>query len=56
MLEVTNPINHKSVVVKVNDKGGMKNNVIDLSERAFKKIASLKEGRIKVTIKKFDEL
>jgi rare lipoprotein A len=56
MLEVTNPINHKSVVVKVNDKGRMKNNVIDLSERAFKKIASLKEGRIKVTIKKFDEL
>jgi rare lipoprotein A len=56
VLEVTNPINHKSVVVKVNDKGGMKKNVIDLSERAFKKIASLKDGRIKVTIKKFDEL
>lgn len=56
MLEVTNPINNKSVVVKVNDKGQMKNNVIDLSERAFKRIASLKEGRIKVTIKKFDEL
>ena len=53
MLQVTNPINNKSVVVKVNDKGRMKNNVIDLSEKAFKKIASLKEGRIKVTIKKF---
>ena len=56
MLEVTNPINNKSVVVKVNDKGGMKKNVIDLSEGAFKRIASLKQGRIKVTVKKFDEL
>jgi rare lipoprotein A len=53
MLQVTNPTNNKSVVVKVNDKGQMKNNIIDLSERAFKKIAMLKEGRIKVTIKKF---
>ena len=56
MLEVTNPINHKSVVVKVNDKGAMNKNVIDLSEGAFKRIASLKQGRIKVTVKKFDEL
>lgn len=56
MLEVTNPTNHKSVVVKVNDKGAMSKNVIDLSEGAFKRIANLKEGRIKVTIKKFDEL
>ncbi len=53
MLEVTNIANGKSVVVKVNDRGGFKGMKLDLSEGAFKRIASLKEGRIKVTIKKF---
>lgn len=50
-LKVTNIENNKSIVVTVNDKGAMPNNVIDLSEGAFKKIASLKKGRIKVRIK-----
>lgn len=56
MLEVTNITNGKSVVVKVNDRGGFKGNKIDLSEGAFKKIGNLKQGVLKVRIERFNEL
>lgn len=56
MLEVTNVLNGKSVVVKVNDTGGFKGKTIDLSEGAFKKIADLKQGVIKVKVEQFNEL
>lgn len=50
LIKVTNKDNGKSVVVKINDCGKMKSNVIDLSESAFKKIAKLSDGRIKVSV------
>lgn len=56
MLEVTNIANGKSVVVKVNDRGGFKGMKIDLSEGAFKRIANLKQGVLKVKVEKFNEL
>ena len=56
MLEVTNIANGKSVVVKVNDRGGFKGMKLDLSEGAFKRIANLKQGVIKVKVEKFNEL
>jgi rare lipoprotein A len=56
MLEVTNVANGKSVVVKVNDRGGFKGMKLDLSEGAFKRIANLKQGVLKVKVEKFNEL
>lgn len=51
MLKITNLYNNKSVIVRVNDKMGIKSkNNIDLSKGAFKKIASTNRGRIKVKI------
>lgn len=50
ILKITNKENNKSVVVRVNDCGKMPDNVIDLSKNAFKKIANLKTGRIKVSV------
>ena len=50
ILKVTNKENKRSVIVRVNDTGKMSDNVIDLSKSAFKKIADLKTGRIKVSI------
>jgi rare lipoprotein A len=51
-VEVTNTDNNKSVVVKVNDRGPfVKGRDIDLSKGAFKQIASLKSGIIKVKYK-----
>ena len=50
ILKVTNKENKRSVIVRVNDKGGMPNHVIDLSKGAFKKIADLKTGRIKIKV------
>jgi len=49
-LKITNIENGKSVIVKVTDKGAMPNHVIDLSEGAFKQIANLKQGRIKIKV------
>ena len=51
MLEVTNVNNGKSVTVKVTDRGGFGNNVIDLTYGAFGKIANHSSGRIKVNVK-----
>ena len=56
ILEVTNISNGKSVVVKVNDRGGFKGMKLDLSEGAFKRIANLKQGVLKVRVEKFNEL
>ena len=50
ILKVTNTKNKRSVIVRVNDCGGMPNHVIDLSQGAFKKIAKLEEGRINVRV------
>jgi rare lipoprotein A len=50
LLKVTNKKNGKSVIVKVNDDGPLGNYKIDLSREAFKKIATLPEGVIPVTI------
>lgn len=55
MLEITNISNGKSVIVKVNDRGkDIIGNRIDLSQAAFDKIASLKTGVIKISIKVLD--
>lgn len=56
MLEITNVLNGKSVVVKVNDTGSFKGKKIDLSEGAFKKIADLKQGVIRVKVEQFNDL
>ena len=56
MLEVTNISNGKSVVVKVNYRGGLKGMKLELSEGAFKRIAKLKQGVLKVKVEKFNEL
>lgn len=50
ILKVTNKNNKRSVIVRVNDTGKMKDNVIDLSQGAFKKIAKLSDGRINVKV------
>lgn len=56
LLEITNLTNGKSVIVRVNDRGGaIKNNKIDLSLAAFKSIAKLSVGIIKVNIRKLTE-
>lgn len=52
-LLVTNRANKKSVVVKVNDRGGFTKygRTLDLSRGAFTKIADIKQGLVKVDIK-----
>lgn len=50
-LRVTNRTNGKSVIVKVNDSGPYgKGRVIDLNRPAFKKIAGLGEGVVRVKV------
>lgn len=50
ILKITNKKNGKSVIVRCNDCGKMKDNIIDLSKGAFKKIAKLEEGIIKIKV------
>lgn len=51
ILKVTNIKNNKHVIVKINDRGPfIKGRIIDLSKAAFKKIANIKKGVIKVKI------
>ena len=52
-LKVTNVVNGKSVIVKVNDRGGFSKygRTLDLSRGAFAKIADIKQGLVKVKIK-----
>ncbi len=49
-VKVTNLTNNKYIIVKINDRMGSVKNKIDLSSGAFKKIANLSTGRIKVKI------
>ena len=49
-LKITNLENNKSVIVRVNDRGGFGHNVIDLTYKAFRKIANHKDGRIKIKV------
>ncbi|RRQ47217.1 septal ring lytic transglycosylase RlpA family protein [Chryseobacterium sp. SC28] len=48
-VEIINIANNKSVVIKVNDRGPLKpSRAFDLSQGAFKKIANLNDGIVKV--------
>jgi hypothetical protein len=50
-LRVTNRVNGKSVIVKVNDSGPYgKDRIIDLNKPAFRKIAGLGEGVVRVKV------
>lgn len=51
-LKVTNVDNGKSVIVKVTDTGSFRKVSIDLSKKAFSKIAELDKGVINIKIKK----
>lgn len=53
-LKVTNKANGKSVVCRVNDRGGFSKygTTLDLSKASFAKIAPLSQGKIKVTIRR----
>lgn len=53
-LKVTNKANGKSVVCRVNDRGGFGKygTALDLSKASFAKIAPLSQGKIKVTIRR----
>jgi len=51
-LKVTNLDNGKSVIVKVTDTGSFRKVTLDLSKKAFSKIAELDKGVINITIKK----
>lgn len=55
-LRVTNLHNHRSTVVRVNDRGPARrlNRIVDLSKASFQKIADLKSGLIQVRIEKLD--
>lgn len=57
VLEVTNVDNGKSVIVKVNDRGAFAKygRTLDLSEEAFRRIAPLRQGIVKVKIKKVEK-
>ena len=53
LLRVTNLANGKAVIVRVNDKGNFKRKygrIIDLTPRAFKSLAPLSQGIIKVKV------
>lgn len=53
-LKVTNKANGKSVVCRVNDRGGFGKygTTLDLSKGAFKKIAPLSDGKVRVMIRR----
>lgn len=51
-LKITNIENNKSVIVKINDKGSFSKVTLDLSKKAFERIAELDKGIINITIKK----
>jgi len=50
-LKVTNLDNGKSVIVKVTDTGSFRKVTLDLSKKAFSKIAELDKGVVEVKIK-----
>ncbi|MGL5451994.1 MAG: septal ring lytic transglycosylase RlpA family protein [Aeromonas sp.] len=50
-VKVTNLANGKSVIVKINDRGGLPGGrIIDLSKSAFRSISSLHSGLVKVKV------
>ena len=51
-LKITNIENNKSVIVKINDKGSFSKVTLDLSKKAFERIAELEKGIINIKIKK----
>lgn len=51
-LKITNIKNERSVIVEVNDTGSFKKVSVDLSKKAFSKIADIKDGIIEIKIKK----
>ena len=51
-LKVTNMDNGKSVIVKVTDTGSFSKVTLDLSKKAFERIAELEKGIINIKIKK----
>ena len=51
-LKVTNLENGKSVIVKVTDTGSFSKVTLDLSKKAFERIAELEKGIINIKIKK----
>ena len=51
-LKITNIENNKSVIVRINDKGSFRKVTLDLSKKAFERIAELEKGIINVKIKK----
>ena len=56
IVRVTNTVNHKSVDVKINDRGPFaKGKVIDLSRSAFSKIGDTKQGILPVRIEILDD-
>ena len=55
MLKVINPKNGKSIIVRVTDRGRFKNQQLDLTWGAFGKIATHREGRIKIHVYKIKE-
>lgn len=56
-LKVTNTANDKSVICRVNDRGGFSKYgvTLDLSKGAFAKIAPLAQGRVRVIIEKVSD-
>ena len=55
-VQITNVSNGKTVVARVTDRGPyVPNRVVDLSLAAFKEIASLNEGVVKVNVKTIKE-
>lgn len=54
LIKVTNPKNGKSVVVKVNDRGGFyKKRILDLSLAAAKDLGIIRQGHAKVVLELF---
>ena len=51
-LKVTNLDNGKSVIVKVTDTGSFSKVTLDLSKKAFERIAELEKGIINIKIEK----
>lgn len=52
LLEVTNPHNNKTVIVKVTDRGPYKRNrIIDLSHAAARQLGMLNQGVVEVEIR-----
>ena len=58
LLKVTNIENKKSIICRVNDRGGFKKygRIIDLTPLAFSKLDKLQKGLIKVKIERYNKI